>query len=81
MRHSLWIRPGRGYDRSLWLKLIILAIQEAEIGKIVFLGQPRQKVWEIPSQPMAGLGGTVHLSSQLGREAQIERSQSRLAQT
>jgi hypothetical protein len=53
-----------------WLESVILAIQETEIRRLS--GQPEQKVWEIPSQPMGGHSGGAHLSSQLCREAQIE---------
>jgi hypothetical protein len=50
-----------------------LSFWEAEIGKIMVGGQPRQKVQEAPCQVMAGHGFTC-LSSQLQSEAQIERS-------
>jgi hypothetical protein len=41
---------------------------DTEVRRLAVGGQPRQKVLEIPSQPIkAGYGG-VHLSSQLGRK-------------
>jgi hypothetical protein len=39
----------------MWLKPIILATWEAEIGRITIPGQPRQNVHETLSQPIAGL--------------------------
>jgi hypothetical protein len=42
---------------------VILATQEAEIGRIMVQGQPGQKVHKTPSQQMAGCSST-HLSSQ-----------------
>jgi hypothetical protein len=38
--------------QAQWLKPAILAIQEAQIRRIVVQAQPRQKVLEIPSQPI-----------------------------
>jgi repressor of nif and glnA expression len=38
-------------DASWWLMPIILVTWEVEIGKIMVLVQPGQKVFEIPSQP------------------------------
>jgi hypothetical protein len=40
----------------------MLATWKGETGRITVWGQPRQKVYEIPSQPKARHGGT-HLSS------------------
>jgi hypothetical protein len=40
--------------RAWWLKPIILAVWEAEIGRILISGQPRQKLHELSSQPTAG---------------------------
>jgi hypothetical protein len=57
----------------LWLKPIILATWEVEIGRIMIQGQPRQKVSKTPSQPMTGYGGTC-LSFQLCWKAQVGRS-------
>jgi hypothetical protein len=51
---------------------VILDTLEAESRRIVVLGQPRQKVHETPSQPIAGHGG-AHLSSQARGEAEIRR--------
>jgi hypothetical protein len=45
---------------------------ETEIGRITVQEQPRQKVHEMPSQPMARCGG-MHLPSQLCKEAEIGR--------
>jgi hypothetical protein len=36
---------------------VILAIWEAEIGRIMIQGQSGQKVWETPTQPIARCGG------------------------
>jgi hypothetical protein len=50
-----------------WLTPVILATGEAEIRKIEFRGQSRQKVIETPSQPVkAGHGGTPLSSSYSG---------------
>jgi hypothetical protein len=46
--------------------------QKVEIGRIVVQVQLGQKVCEMPSQSIAGYGGTC-LSSYLCREAKIER--------
>jgi hypothetical protein len=43
----------------------ILAIWEAEIGRIMVLGQRGQKVYETPSQPIKSGCGGVCLSIQL----------------
>jgi hypothetical protein len=40
-----------------WLKPIILATREAEIGRITVGGQARQKVHKISFQPMTGHSG------------------------
>jgi hypothetical protein len=47
---------------------VILTTQEAETGRIIVQGRPRQKVQKIPSQPMAKCDG-MHPVSHLGREA------------
>jgi hypothetical protein len=44
--------------------LVILATWEAEIQRIAIQGQPRQKVWETPSQPKNARHGGIRLSSQ-----------------
>jgi hypothetical protein len=57
--------------RCRWLTPVILATWEAQIEGMIVPGQSRQKkkkVYETPSQPIAGCGG-VHLSSQLQQEA------------
>jgi hypothetical protein len=57
-----------------WLTPIILAMWEVEIWRIMVQTQPRQKVRETTSQPMA-----EHLSSPATWDAQIGGSQSGLA--
>jgi hypothetical protein len=67
----------RGFCLIGWvLWLIIPGTWEAKIKTIEAQGKSGQKVFETPSPPMAGDGGT-HLSSQLHWEAQIGASQSR----
>jgi hypothetical protein len=56
--------------QSLWLKSIILAIWEAEIGRVMVRGQAGEIVTKSPSQLMAEVSG-AHLSFQLTREVQI----------
>jgi hypothetical protein len=60
------------------LKRLFLATWEVESGRIEIWGQPGQKVCKIPSQPMSG-HGSMHLSFQLHKEAQIGGLQCRLA--
>jgi hypothetical protein len=50
---------------------IILATCEAEIKRIIVLGQPRQKAHKSPSQPRAGHSG-VCLSSQAMCKTEME---------
>jgi hypothetical protein len=47
-------------SQALWLTPAILATQEAEIKRVVVLGQPRQKVHKIPSQLIKKQGAVVH---------------------
>jgi hypothetical protein len=51
---------------------VVIATWEAEIRKIVAQDQPRQKVGDNPSQPIAGLSGT-HLLSQAIWKVEIRR--------
>jgi hypothetical protein len=57
------------------LKPVILATREVEIMRIMVEGQPRQKIWETPFQPMAGNCSTL-LSFQLCGKAQVRGWQS-----
>jgi hypothetical protein len=59
-----WSKLERGW--VWWLMPIILAPWKFEIGRTVLSDQPEQGVHKIPSQPMAGCGGT-YLSSQICR--------------
>jgi hypothetical protein len=59
---------------------VSLVTWEAEIGRILVAGQPRQKVSETLVQPITRCGG-VHLSSQVHRKHKEEDSSLRLAQT
>jgi hypothetical protein len=45
-----------------WVKSVILAIQEAEIGRIAILGQSRQKILETTCQPIKLTVLCMHLS-------------------
>jgi hypothetical protein len=58
--------------RHQWVTSLILATWEAEMERIEVGGQPRQKVLETPSQPMARHSG-IHLSSQVTDETEIGR--------
>jgi hypothetical protein len=60
-----WLRV-KAQARRWWLLPIILATQEAKIGRVAIPGKPRQKVYKTVSQPMAG-HNSVHLLSQLHR--------------
>jgi hypothetical protein len=53
-----------------WFTPTILAIQDAEIGRIAVQSQPKQKVCETTISAN-GQCGAINLSSQLHREAQI----------
>jgi hypothetical protein len=53
-----------------WQMFAILATLEGEIGRMIFWGQPGQKVHKTPSQSVAGHGGTC-LSSQLCRKLRL----------
>jgi hypothetical protein len=55
----------------------MIATQIVKTRRIIVPGQPRQKVCESPSQPMAGRKA-MPLLSQLCGETQIGESQSRL---
>jgi hypothetical protein len=57
---------------------IILAIQEAKIGRIVVGGQPKQKVSKTPSQPKSCVWWCTPVIPAPG-EAQVGGSQSRPA--
>jgi hypothetical protein len=46
---------------------------EAEIGRVAVQGQPGQKVGEIPSQPIAGLGDTMPVTPAM-QEAETWRT-------
>jgi hypothetical protein len=46
---------------------VILATQEAAIGRVTVQSQPRQKVSETPSQQKAGHGGMYLLSQHHGK--------------
>jgi hypothetical protein len=51
-----------------WFHSVIPATWEAEIGRIMVRGQPRQKFSEVPSQPiMLRVAVLAHLSSQLNQ--------------
>jgi hypothetical protein len=60
-----------------WIKPVILATWEAEIGKITIQDQFRQEVSETPSQPIKAVYGGMRLLSQLHRKCVIGGSQSR----
>jgi hypothetical protein len=50
---------------------IILAMWEGEIGKITVQGQPRQKVQETPSQPIAVVTGRYHKAQLFSTDMKI----------
>jgi hypothetical protein len=56
-----------------WLTPVILATWEAEIRRMLVPGQPRQKVKEIPSQPISA-HNSLHLSPQATQEAKIRKT-------
>jgi hypothetical protein len=54
--------------QSLWLMLVILAIWEAEVRKIMVLDQARQTVHKTPFQPIAcACHPKLHGKLRLGR--------------
>jgi hypothetical protein len=44
------------FIQAQWFTPVISATQEVEIGRIVILGQPKQKVSKIPSKSRKGNG-------------------------
>jgi hypothetical protein len=59
---------NKTFASQLWeLTPANLATWEVEIGRIIIWGQPRQKVLEIPSQPMAECGVCVYHPSYAGK--------------
>jgi hypothetical protein len=51
------------FKQAYWFTPVILATQEAEIGRITVRGQPGHKVWEILSQPIKVGCGISHCQS------------------
>jgi hypothetical protein len=60
------------YARHQWFLPVILTTWEAEIGRIIVQGQPRQKVCKTPFKPIAG-HSSIHLSFQSVQTAKVER--------
>jgi hypothetical protein len=65
--------------RCLWLKPLILASWEAEIGKMEVGDQSRQKIPNSPSQPIPG-HNDAYLFSEATWEVEIRRMKSRRLQ-
>jgi hypothetical protein len=66
---KLWNKPQSDEQikklyQAWWFKLLILIIQEVEIGSIMIQEQPRKNVYKTPYQSLAGHSG-VDLSFQL----------------
>jgi hypothetical protein len=56
--------------RHSWFTPVILTTWEAEMRRLLVLGQPRQKVSETPYQPIPRCSGMLP-SSQIIRETEI----------